>query len=270
MSNHPSPPNLFHYGRKELSQDAMICWLLVWANKEYADVNSKLHEVGKNFARALFSKHNNSIPEDISKVIVKQQVSGIDVLVEVNNKFLILIEDKTDSSRHGNQLMRYHNKVLKNEIETDVKVTKDNFFPIFLKTGNMRKSEKETIEKELRVDKKEELLDPPYRVFDRKDFLEVLSEAEGESEILDAFVCYLNELEDDFNSWNPRYKTCRHPEDWTMGSWQGFYRSLEDKIKVEGWGYVPNKTGGFLGLWWLFKEIEGGGSIYIFKLNRNM
>ena len=26
-------PNLFKYGRKELSQDAMICWLLAWANK---------------------------------------------------------------------------------------------------------------------------------------------------------------------------------------------------------------------------------------------
>lgn len=263
MSNHPSPPNLFHFGYKELSQDAMICWTLAWADKECAGVNSKLHEVGKKFARALFSKHNNSVSEEIFKVKVEQQASGIDVLVTVNEEFVILIEDKTDSSRHGNQLVRYHKMVLENEIETDVEVTKDNFFPIFLKTGNMSKAEKETIENGLTVGRNEELLDPPYRVFNRADFIDALSEAEGVSEILDDFVCYLKDLEDDFNSWNPRHKACKHPEHWTMGSWQGFYRALEDKFEV-GWGYVNNQTGGFLGLWWSEIEYEyERGSIYL-------
>ena len=257
MSNHPSPPNLFHYGQKELSQDAMICWLLVWANKEYAGVNSKLHEVGNKFARALLSRHENFVPEEISKVVVEKQVSGIDVLVTVNEKITILIEDKTDSSRHGNQLVRYHNIILERG------VTKDNFFPIFLKTGNMSKGEKETIENGLLVGNSEEPLDPPYRVFNRADFIEALSEAEGVSEILDDFVCYLKELEDDFNSWNPKHKACKHPKNWTRwGAWQGFYRSLENQFEVAGWGYVPNQTGGFLGLWWLFNTFEWG-SVYL-------
>ena len=26
-------PNLFHYATKELSQDAMICWLIDWAGR---------------------------------------------------------------------------------------------------------------------------------------------------------------------------------------------------------------------------------------------
>ena len=261
MSNQPSPPNLFHYGRKELSQDAMICWLLKWANKEYVSVNSKLHETGKNFARALFFKHKEFVPEEISKVIVEQQVSGIDVLVTVNDKFVILIEDKTDSGRHGNQLVRYHKAILGRKIKDGVEVTKDNFFPIFLKTGNMSKAEK--IEVETRIDENKDPLDPSYRVFNRKDFLEALSEVEGVSEILDNFVCYLQELEDDFNSWKHL-----HLEDWPCDSWpswqawrawQGLYSSLEEEIEieVEGWGYVPNQTGGFWGLWWSFEEIEG-------------
>ena len=262
MNNHPSPPNLFHYGRKELSQDAMICWLLFWANKQYAGVNSKLHEVGKKFARALFSKHNNTVSEEIFKVKVEQQASGIDVLVEVNSKFIILIEDKTDSSRHDNQLVRYHNIVLRNEIKTVVDVTKEKFFPIFLKTGNMSEAEKEIIENRLPVGRNDEPLDPPYRVFNRADFIEALSEAEGVSEILDDFVCYLKDLEDDFNSWNPRHKACKHPEDWTMGSWQGFYRSLENQFDEVGWGYVHNRGGGFLGLWWSGRGFDGGG-IYL-------
>ena len=29
----PERPNLFKYGRKELSQDAMICWLLAWGQQ---------------------------------------------------------------------------------------------------------------------------------------------------------------------------------------------------------------------------------------------
>ena len=260
MSNHPSPPNLFHYGYKELSQDAMICWTLAWADKECAGVNSKLHEVGKKFAGALFSKHDNTVSEEIYKVKVEQQASGIDVLVTVNEKFVILIEDKTDSSRHGNQLVRYHNEILGSK---EVKASKDKFYPIFLKTGNMSKAEKETIENRLTVGRNEEPLDPPYRVFNRADFIEALSEAEGVSEILDDFVCYLKELEDDFNSWSPRHKACKHPEHWTMGSWQGFYRSLEDEFDVDGWGYVPNQTGGFLGLWWSFNSFDEWGSVYL-------
>ena len=98
-------------------------------------------------------------------------------------------------------------------------------------------------------------------MFDRKDFIEALSEAEGVSEILDDFVCYLKDLEDDFNSWNPRHKACKHPEDWTMGSWQGFYRSLENQFEV-GWGYVHNRGGGFLGMWWSGRGFKGGG-IYL-------
>lgn len=256
MSNHPSPPNLFHYGYKELSQDAMICWTLAWADKECAGVNSKLHEVGKKFVRALFSKHNNTVSEEISEVVVEKQVSGIDVLVTVNEKFKILIEDKTDSSEHDNQLVRYHNIVL------ETVVSKDNFYPIFLKTGNMSKAEKETIENGLTVGRNEDLLDPPYRVFNRADFIDALSESEGVSEILDDFVCYLKDLEDDFNSWNPRHKACKHPEHWTMGSWQGFYRALEDKFDEVEWGYVHNRGGGFLGLWWSF-NIFKWGNVYL-------
>ena len=39
--------------------------------------------------------------------------------------------------------------------------------------------------------------------------------------------------------------------------WQGLFRELEERLWREnaavhwrGWGYVPNRVGGFLGFWW--------------------
>ena len=142
---HLESPNLFHYGRKELSQDAMICWLLDWANKRFAEVDPHLHDCGQKFAQALFAKHDKSGPERIETVALGMQVKGIDILAWINEKYAILIEDKTDSGVHGCQLKKYHNLVLDGKLrihEDEVKITpcRDTFFPVFLKTGNMSRT----------------------------------------------------------------------------------------------------------------------------------
>ena len=43
-------PNLFYYATKELSQDAFICWLLAWANKECAREDAALNALGLSLA----------------------------------------------------------------------------------------------------------------------------------------------------------------------------------------------------------------------------
>ena len=57
----PERPNLFKYGRKELSQDAMICWLLAWANECYAEPYPDHHKAGQSFVKALFRKHDRAL-----------------------------------------------------------------------------------------------------------------------------------------------------------------------------------------------------------------
>ena len=250
-------PNLFRYGHKELSQDAMICWLLDWANERYKKECPALHEAGQRFARALFAKHGRPGPRRIETVKLGMQVASIDVLAWVDGEYALLIEDKTDSGRHGGQLKRYHEKALggslkvwdetadKSDKWVPVIPTKDKLFPIFLKTGNMSRAEKRVIEG---IE-----LSPPYRVFERQDFLDVLKGCDlRASEILAAFHDHLAEKE----SRTCAYK-CAPLRHWPWEGWEGLFRCLEENLEVDGWRYVPNPSGGFLGLWWHWRN--GGG-----------
>ncbi len=255
MTSQRPKPNLFKYGRKELSQDAMICWLLSWADERYAKACPALHEAGQNFAKALFGKHGSTGPsEGICTVKLEQQASGIDVLAWINGKYALLIEDKTDSREHSDQLGRYHEAVLGGRACVEGKCitpSKDRFFPIFLKTGNMSRADKAGVEARE--------LEPRYKVFERGDFLGVLEKCgRCKSEIMDDFSDYLQELEKDTESWKETPL-----EKWSWRAWEGFYRCLEERIdpgskKNMNWGYVSNPAGGFLALYW-----EPGGDVYL-------
>ena len=48
-------PNIFKYATKELSQDAVICWLIEWSSYE-GQGHEKLRECGQQFVKALFAK----------------------------------------------------------------------------------------------------------------------------------------------------------------------------------------------------------------------
>ena len=50
-------PNLFHYATKELSQDAMICWLIKWAGqgKGAGPEQEELRRCGSRFVSALLN-----------------------------------------------------------------------------------------------------------------------------------------------------------------------------------------------------------------------
>ena len=48
-------PNLFTYATSELSQDAMICWLLAWADPNNSS-NMQMYHIGVAFLNSLFEK----------------------------------------------------------------------------------------------------------------------------------------------------------------------------------------------------------------------
>lgn len=47
-------------------------------------------------------------------------------------------------------------------------------------------------------------------------------------------------------------------DNWSWTAWQGFFMSVVKALGDGEWNYVPNPSGGFLGLWWHWREIEGG------------
>lgn len=94
--------NLFAYGKSELTHDAIICWLLSWLGGS----NPQLNEMSNRFISMMTSKVTA-----YRKIEIKQQYNidnmFLDILVILDDKTLILIEDKVDSSEHNNQLNRY-------------------------------------------------------------------------------------------------------------------------------------------------------------------
>ena len=98
--------NIFNFATNELSQDAFICWCLNWINMPVRDDN----ESGRQFGARFLSRLLNG-GYDVSKVnqvYIFRQLLNIDVLVLVPAlQAALIIEDKTSSQEHGNQINRY-------------------------------------------------------------------------------------------------------------------------------------------------------------------
>lgn len=239
-------PNLFHYATKELAQDAMICWLIDWARQKEGD--EELRRCGLMFVRALLNnKRDDKVPtvEDGSKIDIARQERSIDVLARIDGRHVLLIEDKTDTKDHGNQLSRYYNDVVKGRTQFG-KVQKQDLYPVYFKTGN------QPVADDRRIEGIEN-----YKVFNRQDILTVLDGYAGVNPILMDFRQYLQGLEDQTNSYLDWTLEAKRESWW---AWEGFFRHLECKLDIKPgmgkWEYVPNQSGGFLGFWWWLSEYD--------------
>lgn len=221
-------PNLFDYATSELSQDAFLCWLLKWGEAGLHSVDQELHRVATRFIHKVFSLHNRSLDETIHQVRIIRQFKGLDVLAIINEKYAILIEDKTFTSEHSGQLERYLE-----EVKTNV-VTRDYIpLPIYYKI--VEQSNHRSIHK------------AGYQLFTRQEMIKILEHDDWKipkNAILADYLQHLKRLDDDINS----YKTLPVAK-WTMFSWQGFYCDLQDVLDGK-WGYIANARGGFWGFWW--------------------
>ncbi len=235
-------PNLFRdYATSELSQDAFICWLLAYAGYKSDDPErEKLRRCGREFAFELLNRDKDRKPVELPEefgIEIHKQDKNIDVLALIDNKHVLLIEDKTTTGTHGDQLERYYDHVEGGRTKLGA-VKPEDIYRIYFKTGNQSRAEDNRIEKET-----------GYRVFLREDFLCVLDSYEGENAILSDYRCYLQDLENRANS----YKEWRKDSDksWSaLGSWEaweGFFRRLEgdipDDIHNSKWGEL-NPGGG--------------------------
>ena len=218
-------PNIFKYATSELSQDAIICYLLEWAKIEYQELNKNLHNLAINFIDSLFDKFEDiEKPLKYNKIEIKKQYENIDVLCIINDKYSIIIEDKTNTKNHSDQLKRYYKKV-------EINFSNTKILPIYFKTGDQSNYDN--------------VIKNNYKIYLRQDFLKVLKIIDSNNDIIQDYTNYLQNLNNSINS----YKIL--PIDkWHYNSWKGFFIELRNKLNDGNWDYVSNPNGGFLGFWW--------------------
>lgn len=234
-------PNLFDYATKELSQDAVICWLLAWAgqSKEEDVGDASKEELRRCGLRLLHGVLPGIALGPEVEVRVHHQVKHIDILAHVNGRHVILIEDKTNTREHNDQLRRYYKDVRDGRLEKHTGIPEtaaEDIHAICIKTGN------QSLEDRKRIDSQ------GYAVFDREDFLRVLEPYRGDNEILLDFRRHLTR-------WQCETESFR---EWTCGGeklalgWEGLYAQIEKHYRgrrSEEWGGLTSRNGGFFGVW---------------------
>lgn len=97
--------NLFSYAPKELSQDAFLCWL--FNNSEEDEIGTVAKELLSEMVN--LTKGYNVDPSRLTDIIAYTQVQKIDIVVDFRldgEPCILVIEDKTRSDEHGEQLVR--------------------------------------------------------------------------------------------------------------------------------------------------------------------
>ncbi len=249
-------PNIFEIATKELSQDGFITWLLKFADNSCKEEDTALNDCGKEFIKKLIRKQVVGFSDPIISVNAGRQWEGIDIWATVNEKHLIIIEDKTSTTHHSDQLIRYK------KIAEDWCSAENYQEPvcIYLKTGN----------ESLRSLK--EIKCQGFSIFNRTDFLELLNQYEFISNnIFIDFRERLMRIEKSTNGY-----VHKPIKDWRGSEWQGFFQFIEKEIEIVNWHYVNNANGGFWNLvinwdYWdiypVYLQIEEGKMC--FKISTN-
>lgn len=218
-------PNIFEIATKELSQDAFITWLLKYADKSCISINHELYLCAVDFVNQLIKKSYPDFNENIVKVKAGRQWENIDIWAEINDKYLVIIEDKTNTGKRNNQLERYKNIASKWCIE-------NNYEPpvcVYLKTGNESQRDLNEIRKD------------GFSIFNRQDFITLFNNHNDITN--DIFIDFRDNIEIK-EKLNNEFITKKIGE-WKPHDYVGFYQLLETKMKILNWHYVDNPNGGF-------------------------
>lgn len=226
-------PNLFNFATSELSQDAFLCYLFNFAKEEYKE-NIKEYELANFILRELLKKCNLEIPK-IENLDIKKQFYGIDILLIINEKTFIIIEDKTNTNERENQLEGYKKKINQHFIKNSI----ENLKTVYYKTGD---------ESLINIKRKKETVDC---VLMREEILELMEFYDGNNIIINDYIENLKNIQ--ANRENFRNIDLKN-EILTWNEIHGFYNALDKEfekgILPEGvnfaWEYVPNPRGGFM------------------------
>lgn len=227
-------PNLFNLATKELSQDAFIAWLLQWASPDCIQYDPVLQSVASQFAMKLISLQRDP-PESITEIEAGRQWDNIDVWAEVNKKYLVIVEDKTGTREHSNQLEKY-----RRHAEEWCRKNSYELVCVYLKTQS---------DSIARLDHAKE---QGFAIFTRHDFLAIIEGKPVKNEIFNDFKQRLREVENSESEY-----TKKPIGEWAEDDWKGFYQAIERMRTITNWEYVHNKTGGFWNLNYGWLTFEG-------------
>ncbi len=231
-------PNIFDYATSELSQDAFICYLLEFGKEKYKDTFPNEYAI----AHLFLEKSGLTLTEEISEI--KQQYHGIDILVITPN-FLLIIEDKTNTSEHSDQIIRYVKTLKKDNLSKDRKIK-----VCYLKTSDYVRgyiSSNTTI-----------LPQEDCTPINRQKFMKILSYKKTNNLILQSFYLRLK-------SMNELAKSCNTKDifNWNKEKWFEYLLSQFTQYeKYYDIAWVNNPKGGFYGCWFDFQSI---GKVDIYK-----
>ena len=76
-------PNIFDIATKELSQDAFITWLLMFADEECKGEDKALNECSREFLTELIKSHYPNFDEKITSVKAGRQRENIRPLAKI-------------------------------------------------------------------------------------------------------------------------------------------------------------------------------------------
>ena len=250
-------PSFFDYAKDERTQDAVICWLIEWSAAQAENTDEQvLRNLGGSFVKSLLAMHKMDLQGEIQNAEIYQQDNRIDVLARIRDErteHVLLIEDKIAPAPNVyttgetleklcERLQDYRKRVRNGE--TQLGAVREHL-SIYLATANQSLAKDHTIE------------ETGFKVFRRYDFLTILDGYSGSHPIVTDFRDRPQDLDQDFKS----FKSWDKADDqtmWSWAGWEGFYRRLENKLadqlegeykSKDGWGYVPDPRGGFLGFW---------------------
>lgn len=224
--------NLFEYATSELSQDAFICWLASYAHEE-AEKDAALNECARKMLEMFVPEFEG---KNFKLLNVERQVDNVDVLLTVEceeNIYKIIVEDKTYTSEHDNQLNRYVEELAKKHEENTVIVK-----GVYYKTG---------FQSDLSSVK-----EAHYEIISREKMLNLMQQYVDKTNN-QIFISY-------YNYWNSKQKLVETFEtlpvvDWGWWAVYGFYDYLHTKTKSDkfldnhgfksNYSYVSNVAGGF-------------------------
>jgi hypothetical protein len=238
MTNHDLP-NLFRYATSELSQDAVTAYLLSWADPTLRQLDADAHAAGDAFLQSLLNHCTPPIADlAIQSVTAGRQWEHIDVWCIINRDILLIIEDKTGSAEHGEQIAEYLKKA--GTFEWQGQPFRE-IRAIYMKTGD------ETLKS---------LSKANCGVFLRKDLLSVLGPyANTSNTIVREFARYLAEIEARSSAY-----LVTPPQEWSWQMVQGFYAELEQRMAIDlgvrdaKWEQVNPPSGAFLALHWCWHQ----------------
>ena len=226
-------PNIFSIATKELSQDAFITWLIQWADKSCCEYDEQLNEIGRKFISFLLDGKISIDENLINHVEAGRQWDNIDIWADIDEKYFLIIEDKTNTNEHDNQLKRYE-KIVKDYYKASREIV-----CVYLKTGIESLQNKRNIENK------------NWKYISRSSFLTFLNGNTSNSEIYNEYVENLNKM-DAASSCFTQYSK--------LNSWEatkGLYLWLQNQLNENThWDHVPNASGGFLGFWFHFCDCK--------------